>query len=45
LGTDVSGVVEEVGDGVTDISSGDVVYTRVGIYRHAMDKKPYTFPW
>ena len=34
LGTDVSGVVEEVGDGVTDISSGDVVYTRVGIYRY-----------
>ena len=33
LGTDVSGVVEEVGDGVTDISAGDIVYTRAGIYR------------
>src|SRR5215211_2513588 len=33
LGTDVSGVVEEVGDGVTDVALGDVVYTRAGIYR------------
>jgi NADPH:quinone reductase-like Zn-dependent oxidoreductase len=33
LGTDVSGVVEEVGEGVTDIAPGDVVYTRAGIYR------------
>lgn len=33
LGTDVSGVVEEVGPGVTDVSPGDVVYTRAGIYR------------
>jgi NADPH:quinone reductase-like Zn-dependent oxidoreductase len=33
LGTDVSGVVEELGDGVTDIAPGDVVYTRAGIYR------------
>ena len=33
LGTDVSGVVEEVGAGVTDISPGDVVYTRAGVYR------------
>jgi NADPH:quinone reductase-like Zn-dependent oxidoreductase len=33
LGTDVSGVVEEVGEGVTDIAAGDVVYTRAGIYR------------
>ena len=33
LGTDVSGVVEEVGAGVTDVSAGDVVYTRAGIYR------------
>ena len=34
LGTDVSGVVEEVGEGVTDIAAGDVVYTRAGIYRN-----------
>jgi NADPH:quinone reductase-like Zn-dependent oxidoreductase len=33
LGTDVSGVVEAVGEGVTDVSAGDVVYTRAGIYR------------
>jgi len=33
LGTDVSGVVVELGDGVTDISPGDIVYTRAGIYR------------
>ena len=33
LGTDVSGVVEEVGAGVTDVSLGDVVYTRAGVYR------------
>ena len=33
LGTDVSGVVEGVGEGVTDVSPGDVVYTRGGIYR------------
>jgi NADPH:quinone reductase-like Zn-dependent oxidoreductase len=33
LGTDVSGVVEEVGEGVTDVAAGDIVYTRAGIYR------------
>ena len=33
LGPDVSGVIEELGDGVTDISPGDIVYTRTGIYR------------
>jgi NADPH:quinone reductase-like Zn-dependent oxidoreductase len=33
LGTDVSGVVEEVGAGVTDVSPGDQVYTRAGVYR------------
>ena len=33
LGTDVSGVVEEVGAGVTDVSPGDIVYTRAGVYR------------
>jgi NADPH:quinone reductase-like Zn-dependent oxidoreductase len=33
LGTDVSGVVEEVGEGVTDVAAGDIVYTRAGVYR------------
>jgi len=33
LGTDVSGVVEEVGEGVTNFSPGDAVYARTGIYR------------
>ena len=33
LGTDVSGVVEEVGAGVTDFSPGDEVYTRAGVYQ------------
>ena len=33
LGTDVSGVVEEVGAGVTDVFTGDIVYTRAGVYR------------
>ncbi len=33
LGTDVSGVVEAVGPGVTNVSPGDVVYTRVGVFR------------
>src|SRR5687767_4224469 len=32
LGTDVSGVIEEVGAGVTDVSTGDEVYTRAGVY-------------
>jgi NADPH:quinone reductase-like Zn-dependent oxidoreductase len=33
LGTDVSGVVEAVGPGVTNVSPGDVVYTRAGVFR------------
>ena len=33
LGTDVSGVIEEVGEGVTNVSSGDTVYTRAGVFR------------
>jgi NADPH:quinone reductase and related Zn-dependent oxidoreductases len=33
LGSDVSGVIEEVGEGVTNVSSGDVVYTRAGVFR------------
>ena len=32
-GEDVSGVIEEGGSGVIDISSGDRVYTRAGVYR------------
>jgi NADPH:quinone reductase-like Zn-dependent oxidoreductase len=33
LGTDVSGVVEEVGAGVTNVAPGDSVYTRAGVGR------------
>jgi NADPH:quinone reductase-like Zn-dependent oxidoreductase len=33
LGTDVSGVIEEVGAGVTAFSRGDAVYTRAGVAR------------
>jgi NADPH:quinone reductase-like Zn-dependent oxidoreductase len=32
-GTDVSGVVEAVGPGVTNVLPGDVVYTRAGVFR------------
>lgn len=33
IGTDVSGVIEEVGEGVTTLSVGDEVYTRAGVMR------------
>ena len=33
LGTDVSGVIEEVGEGVTSFSPGEAVYTRAGVSR------------
>lgn len=33
LGTDLSGVVEELGPGANSFSPGDAVYTRAGIYR------------
>jgi NADPH:quinone reductase-like Zn-dependent oxidoreductase len=33
VGTDVAGIVEEVGEGVTDFSPGDSVYSRVGVFR------------
>lgn len=33
LGTDVSGVIEELGPGVNHFSPGEVVYTRAGVYR------------
>jgi NADPH:quinone reductase-like Zn-dependent oxidoreductase len=32
-GTDVSGVIEEVGANVTDLAPGDEVYTRAGVWR------------
>ncbi len=33
MGTDVSGVIEEVGEGVTDFSPGDDVFARTGVFR------------
>ena len=33
LGTDVSGIVEEIGPGVTSFKPGDAVYTRAGVIR------------
>ena len=33
MGTDVAGVIEEVGPGVTDFSPGDAVYARTGVYK------------
>jgi NADPH:quinone reductase-like Zn-dependent oxidoreductase len=33
LGIDASGVVEAVGPGATNVSVGDVVYTRAGVFR------------
>src|SRR5512136_1696220 len=33
LGTDVSGVIEAVGPGVSSVSPGDEVYTRAGVFR------------
>ena len=33
LGTDVSGVIEEVGANVTDLAPGNEVYTRAGVWR------------
>lgn len=33
LGTDFSGVIEEVGEGVTNFSHGDSVYGRTGVFR------------
>jgi NADPH:quinone reductase-like Zn-dependent oxidoreductase len=33
IGTDVSGVIEEVGAGVTGFSAGDQVYARTGVFR------------
>jgi NADPH:quinone reductase-like Zn-dependent oxidoreductase len=33
LGSDAAGVIEEVGEGVTDFSPGDSVYARAGVFR------------
>ena len=33
MGTDVSGIIEEVGEGVTQFAPGDAVYARTGVFR------------
>src|SRR5512139_2686538 len=33
LGTDVSGIIEEIGPGVSNITVGEAVYTRAGVVR------------
>jgi NADPH:quinone reductase-like Zn-dependent oxidoreductase len=33
-GSDASGVIEELGEGVTDVAVGDEVYTRAGVFRN-----------
>jgi len=33
MGTDISGVIEELGEGVTDFAVGDSVYARTGVFR------------
>jgi len=44
LGTDVSGVIEEVGAGVTDFKPGDVVYGRAGVIRDGAYAEYVTLP-
>ena len=43
LGENVSGIIEEVGTGVTDFSPGDSVYTRAGVYRDGANAE-YVWP-
>jgi NADPH:quinone reductase-like Zn-dependent oxidoreductase len=33
MGTDVSGVIDQVGEGVTGFAPGDAVFTRTGVYK------------
>lgn len=44
LGTDVSGVVEELGPGVNHFSPGDAVYTRAGVARDGAYAEYVTVP-
>jgi NADPH:quinone reductase-like Zn-dependent oxidoreductase len=43
-GTDVSGVVEEVGDGVEDFAVGDEVYARAGVTRDGANAEYVAVP-
>ena len=44
IGTDVSGVIEELGAGVTDLSVGDEVYTRAGVMRDGANAEFVVMP-
>jgi len=44
LGTDVSGLIEEVGTGVTNFASGDEVYARAGVTRDGANAEYVVVP-